>query len=124
VPSTLPAGVNFGWRRFEGTQRFDDEEPPADPVAPVAEYAHADGGCSVTGGEVIRDGGPLDGQYLYGDYCSGQLWTLEADAEGAEPEDVTEALGRLEGLTSFGRDGQGRVLVTVADGRVLRLAAE
>ena len=124
VPSTLPAGVNFGWRRFEGTQRFDDEEPPADPVAPVAEYSHDDGGCSVTGGEVLRDGGPLDGQYLYGDYCSGQLWTLDADTEGAEPVDVTEQLGVLQGLTSFGRDGQGRVLVTVADGRVLRLAAE
>ena len=52
------------------------------------------------------------------------LWTLDADTEGAEPEDVTEQLGRLEGLTSFGRDGQGRVLLTVADGRVLRLAAE
>jgi glucose/arabinose dehydrogenase len=123
VPSTLPAGVNFGWRRFEGTERFDDEEPPPDPVMPVAEYTHDDG-CSVTGGEVVRDGGPWDGRYVYGDYCSGQLWTLDADAEGAEPEDVTEQLGALEGLTSFGRDGQGRITLTVADGRVLRLGAE
>jgi len=124
VPSTLPAGVNFGWRRFEGTQRFDDDPAPDGLVPPVAEYSHDEGGCSVTGGEVVRDGGPLDGRYVYGDYCSGQLWTLDADAEDAEPEEVTEQLGRLEGLTSFGRDGQGRVLLTVADGRVLRLAAE
>ena len=93
VPSTLPAGVNFGWRRFEGTQRFDDEPAPDDLVAPVAEYSHDDGGCSVTGGVVVRDGGAWDGRYLYGDYCSGKLWTLDADAEGAEPVEVTDALG-------------------------------
>ena len=33
------------------------------------------GGCSVTGGYVVRDRGcrRLYGRYLYGDYCAGQL---------------------------------------------------
>ena len=123
VPSTLPAGVNFGWRRFEGTERYDDEPAPDDVVMPVAEYSHADG-CSVTGGVVLRDGGPLDGQYVYGDYCSGKVWALDADAEQPEPREITAELGGpLEGLTSFGQDGEGRTLLVLQDGRILRLAA-
>ena len=124
VPSTLPAGVNFGWRRYEGTERYDDEPAPDDVVMPVAEYSHADG-CSVTGGVVLRDGGPLDGQYVYGDYCSGKVWALDADAEQPEPREITAELGGpLEGLTSFGQDGEGRTLLVLQDGRILRLAAQ
>jgi glucose/arabinose dehydrogenase len=124
VPSTLPAGVNFGWRRFEGTRRFDDLPVPEGLVPPVAEYSHAEGGCSVTGGVVIRDGGPLDGRYIYGDYCSGKLWTLNADGSPGAPQEVTTTLGGpLQGLTSFGADAKGNVLLVVADGRILRLGA-
>ncbi len=123
VPSTLPAGVNFGWRRYEGTQRYDEEPAPDDLVMPVAEYSHADG-CSVTGGVVLRDGGPLDGQYVYGDYCSGKVWALDADAEQPEPREITQELGGpLDGLASFGQDGEGRTLLVLHDGRILRLGS-
>jgi hypothetical protein len=88
---------------------------------PVTDYPH-DEGCSVTGGVVVRDGGPLDGWYLYGDYCSGLLWGIDADAAEAQPRSLTEELGGpLEGLVSFGYDGDGRTLLVLADGRVLRL---
>jgi glucose/arabinose dehydrogenase len=123
VPSTLPAGVNFGWRRYEGTQRYDDQPAPDDVVMPVAEYSHADG-CSVTGGVVLRDGGPLDGQYVYGDYCSGKVWSLDADAAQPQPREITDELGGpLEGLTSFGQDGDGRTLLVLQDGRILALTS-
>ena len=107
VPSTLPAGVNFGWRRYEGTQRYDEEPAPDDLVMPVAEYSHADG-CSVTGGVVLRDGGPLDGQYVYGDYCSGKVWALDADAEQPEPREITSVArrpARRPGVVRAGRRG-------------------
>ncbi len=39
----------------------------------MLEYTHASGGCSVTGGYVIRDPRlpSLAGQYVYGDFCVG-----------------------------------------------------
>ncbi|MGB7453386.1 MAG: hypothetical protein WBM36_14765, partial [Lysobacterales bacterium] len=45
---------------------------------PVTEYTHADG-CSITGGEVYRGSAypNLYGSYLFGDYCTGKIWSLK-----------------------------------------------
>jgi hypothetical protein len=44
---------------------------------PVAEYDHASGDCSVTGGYVYRGSTQsLQGTYIYGDFCSGRIWGL------------------------------------------------
>ncbi len=125
IDAAEPPGANFGWRLLEGSRPFaDGGEPPPRYVAPVAEYGHDDG-CSVTGGLVVRDPSvpAMDGRYVFGDYCSGRLWALPAHAApGTAADDVTEQLGGpLEGLVSFGTDGDGHVLVVVQDGRVLRL---
>lgn len=126
VDVDAPAGSNFGWRLFEGMAEYDNPEGtvPTGYVPPIAQYGHEDG-CSVTGGLVVRDPAlpALDGRYLYGDYCSGRLWTLPADAEqGTQPADVTDLLGGpVDNLVSFGEDAEGRVLIVSADGRILRI---
>ena len=77
---------NLGWSAFEGDRRMaegDDELAPGEVVWPVAVYTHDDG-CSVTGGYVYQ-GAKLDGlrgRYLYGDFCSGILWSLRGAPEG------------------------------------------
>ncbi|MEZ5079603.1 MAG: PQQ-dependent sugar dehydrogenase [Thermoleophilia bacterium] len=119
------SGANFGWSRFEGSAEYDGSRrlsiTPA--VAPVAEYRH-DVGCSVTGGVVVRSGpASLEGRYLYGDYCSGRVWSLDADDPAPGPEEFTSAAGGpFEQLRSFGVDGEGTVYL-VAGGRVLRLTS-
>jgi glucose/arabinose dehydrogenase len=74
----ITAGANFGWGVKEGSECFRSADCNRDGlVMPVAEYRH-DSGCSVTGGRVYRGSRlpSLDGAYVYGDFCSGIVWSL------------------------------------------------
>ena len=66
--------MNFGWRPYEGRERFADEPAPG-AVFPVIQKSHDDGWCSITGGYIVRDPAlpALRGRYVYGDFCLGQL---------------------------------------------------
>ena len=113
---------NFGWPAFEGTNDPDEREPQGDGrlIMPVAEYTHDDG-CSTTGGYVYRGSEVPDlrGRYIFGDFCSGTVWTLRVDGVGAS--DMRREREQLEQLSSFGRDNTGELYAITLDGRVLRL---
>ena len=81
-------GANLGWNLVEGGSCFQGDCDLANFAAPVAVYDH-DLGCSVTGGVVVRRSGLsyLDGAYVYGDFCSGRIWTIDADPPG-EPSEI------------------------------------
>jgi glucose/arabinose dehydrogenase len=114
-------GVNFGWRAWEGTRRVDSGLRVSDHVGPVLQYTHDRGGCSVTGGYVIRDPRlpALAGRYVYGDFCAGNLLTAKLRQGGASRP---RRLGlRVDALSSFGEDRRGRVYVTSLSGPVYRL---
>jgi glucose/arabinose dehydrogenase len=114
-------GVNFGWRAWEGTRREDPGLRVPGAVGPVLEYTHDRGGCSVTGGYVIRDGRlpALNGRYIYGDFCAGDLFTAKLGQDGARGN---RRLGlHVDALSSFGEDQRGRVYVTSLSGPVYRL---
>ncbi len=107
--------LNFGWDVYEGTERVEEHETgPGRLVEPVATYGH-DLGCSVTGGHVVRTGA-LAGRYVYGDFCSGRIFSLRAKDAG----DVRLERPRVPQLTSIGGDAEGRLLLVSASGRVLR----
>lgn len=102
---------NFGWSVREGLHNFDSEDDcdsePDQPlegmVDPVIEYNHANGNCSVTGGQWM-DWGPqsLQGGYLYGDFCSGAIWLAKESGSNWVAEDVatigTQIVGFGQGL--------------------------
>ena len=70
------AGANFGWRVFEGRDRYTPGESAPGAVAPGASpRRHSDGWCSITGGVVVRDRAlpALRGRYVFGDYCKGDI---------------------------------------------------
>ncbi len=117
-------GTNYGWRPFEGSQRFKPGEDAPGHVRPVIELTHDDGNCSVTGGYVVRDPAltALTGQYVYGDFCKGQLRAARLSA-GSASGDRSLGLKTISQLSSFGEDGLGRVYVISLDGPVYRLAA-
>ena len=118
------AGANLGWPLFEGNERFSGSETPADLVFPVYTYTH-DEGCSVTGGYVYRGSAiaPLEGTYVFGDYCSGDLWGLVRGPDGqAERIDLGVSVPRNT-LVSFGEDADGELYALSAAGTVFRLAA-
>ncbi|MPZ25424.1 MAG: sugar dehydrogenase [Micromonosporaceae bacterium] len=72
------AGANYGWSRMEGTQPFSGDEPD-NHVPPVFEYDNEPGRCSVTGGYVYRGEAipGLAGNYLFSDFCEGNIQALE-----------------------------------------------
>ena len=125
----LPRGTrgiaNFGWNRYEGTHLYDSSTQLLGGGAyraPVAEYSHADGSCSVTGGYVYR-GARIPsavGRYFYGDYCSGKIWSFRL-AHG-RATDVQQEPFSVGGLSSFAQDASGELyLMSVTSGDLDRL---
>jgi glucose/arabinose dehydrogenase len=126
----LPRGTktvaNFGWNRFEGNHVYSSSTQllsTGSYRAPVTEYSHADGSCSVTGGYVYRGTkvSSAAGRYFYGDYCSGKIWSFKPSggrATGVRQEPIS-----LGGLSSFGQDAAGELfLMSVSSGWLYRLA--
>ncbi len=82
------------------------------------EYDHGDG-CSITGGYVYRGAEipELYGHYLFADYCSGRIWSLEHD--GDTVTSFTEWTDQINpswpdtigAPASFGEDGFGELYV-------------
>jgi len=114
-------GVNFGWRAWEGRSHVDPGVRVVNDVKPVLQYTHDRGGCSITGGYVIRDRRlpALNGRYVYGDFCAGNLFTAKLHQDGARGN---RRLGlHVDALSSFGEDQRGRVYITSLSGPVYRL---
>jgi glucose/arabinose dehydrogenase len=118
-------GANFGWDAFEGSARYrspDASPPPRKHNRPIAQYGHGGGRCAITGGYVVRDPQvpALEGRYVYGDLCTGEIRSLVPELGGARDD---RALGlREQGLTTFGEDAAGRVyFASASTGKVFRI---
>jgi glucose/arabinose dehydrogenase len=117
-------GLNYGWNVMEGTQCFKGGGcDQSDKVLPISGYTH-DLGCSVTGGYVYRgkDSPGLTGGYIFGDYCSGTIWGIDARSpDFTVPEELLES-----GLSvsSFGLDEEGELYLTdLSEGGLYKVVA-
>jgi glucose/arabinose dehydrogenase len=118
LPDGSQGGANFGWSIMEGNHNYDGE-PQSGMLLPVAEYSHAEGGCSVTGGYVSRGTFPeWNGVYVYGDYCSGKVWALIL-SDGQWHSQVMFETGVL--ITSFGQDESGEIYLASDNGNIYNL---
>jgi glucose/arabinose dehydrogenase len=117
------AGLDYGWPCREGDAPYvgvvDPPGCPASPPAltdPVLFYPHdgPESGCAVIGGYVVHDPtlGDLDGRYLYGDFCTGEIKSLLGASSRLEPNLDLEGGFELE---SFGEDACGRQYVLAED---------
>jgi len=116
-------GGNYGWRVFEGTLCTNLDPPLCSAggfTAPIREYSHSAGRCSITGGYVYRgtrSSLPV-GAYVYGDFCTGEIWQLlPATSGGTE----TLLLDTSLNISSFGEDEAGEIYVVGLGGTVDRL---
>jgi glucose/arabinose dehydrogenase len=115
--------ANFGWSVYEGRARRPRADVALNPAGPLIfpslTYGHARGNCSITGGFVYRGSvRRLRGRYVFGDYCSGRVWSVVlrgARAVGLRLEPV-----RVPGLTTFGEDARGELYAGTLSGRVYR----
>jgi autotransporter-associated beta strand protein len=138
-PAASAGGENYGWRVREGTISTGLTGQSGTPlVAPIYDYVRGSGtfqGLSVTGGYVYR--GPvaaLDGQYFFGDYVRGRLFSLVFN--GTTPAafngtnftsrtdwtaSTTTTAGTIGNISSFGEDAAGNVYLVSYGGSVFRI---
>lgn len=124
-------GANHGWNVREGYECLSPLRgcDGAGMTPPAMAYGHDAGRCSVTGGVVYRgDAIPsLRGAYLFGDFCSGEVFSLDAAAYAEPAGERTEPftlIGGAGSLVSFGLDEHGEVLVVDYLGAIWRLTVE
>jgi Glucose / Sorbosone dehydrogenase/PKD domain len=123
-------GANFGWSCTEANHPGPTSMTPNCLAAgttwtpPVLEYDHSGGRCSITGGVVVHDFylPALAGRYVYGDYCSGDLYSFAPPTTDGAAATDNSALGlNVPQLSSFGVDGAGHVYAASLAGTVYRL---
>jgi Glucose / Sorbosone dehydrogenase len=124
-------GANYGWNCLEGTQLFAPANcTPVNPVPPVLEKQHpataVGGWCSysITGGYIVRDPSlpSLNGRYLYGDFCTGEVRSAQLATPNATGDATTGISLPTISLSSFGEDASGHVYVVSLAGTVYRVA--
>jgi glucose/arabinose dehydrogenase len=115
-------GLNYGWNRMEGAHCYEPRQgcDQSGLTMPVTEYGHPEG-CVVIGGDVYRgDAYPaFKGAYLFADYCSGQLYAIDASSSGPTPPVKVGTTG--QGLAAFGEDEAGELYAANLDGTISRV---
>jgi glucose/arabinose dehydrogenase len=115
-------GLNFGWSAFEGTRRFNDDQPADGATPPIYEYDRANGGCSISGGAVYRGNAipALVGWYVFGDYCNGQLIGLKI-VDRAVTDSILLGSQPANAAVRVGPDGE--LYAISLDGDISRIVA-
>lgn len=117
----ITAGGNYGWRVYEGNSCTGNDPTlcnPANYIAPLIQYAHTGGRCSITGGHVYRGTkrSVNPGTYLYGDFCSGEIFALVGGV-------ASVLLDTTLNISSFGEDESGEMYVVGLGGTVQRIVS-
>jgi glucose/arabinose dehydrogenase len=115
-------GGNYGWNVMEGFSCYSPSTGCDETglQLPVVEYPHTVG-CAIIGGYVYRGSGipSLYGTYVYGDYCTGNIWALQYN--GTAVTYHAELVAGGPSISSFGVDSQGNLYVTALDGHIYML---
>lgn len=117
----VAAGGNYGWNIVEGNSCY----PPGANcdtsafMTPIHVYDHGDGN-SITGGYVYRGPAATDhqGDYIFGDYGHGTLWSLRETSPGIWQRTFEAS---LQQLASFGEDEEGNLYAVSLAGSVMRI---
>jgi glucose/arabinose dehydrogenase len=123
-PATSIGGENYGWRKMEGQHCYNPTSNCFDAgvTFPILEYSHAGGACSISGGYRYRGTQipSLRGTYLYGDYCTGMIWSAAQSGQVWIPKTLFSTSLRI---SAFGEDLSGELYVMdVAKGIVYKIA--
>jgi uncharacterized repeat protein (TIGR03806 family) len=121
-------GGNYEWAFREGFLTGPKWNAPSRPTnwtgshPPVWDYTRGSGtlqGFSVTGGVVYRGNRipSLAGKYIFADYVSGNVWSLDDSVSSV----AVERIAGEGGIAAFGRDpSNGDVLLADLDSGVIR----
>jgi len=121
-PGDSLGGENYGWNVMEGTT-CRQEGSCEGMVLPIVAYGRQNGVCVVTGGYVYRGEQypALQGIYLFGDYCTGEIWGFPAEQAASGTVNYEELLDTELRIASFGEDEAGELYVVSLSGSVYRI---
>jgi glucose/arabinose dehydrogenase len=136
IPSTSTGPLNFGWPRREGSQSYLGGADDPSFLLSVTEYEHGAGpqqGNTVIGGVVYR--GPvedLQGQYIFGDFISGNVWSapiasltpgtvLPAASLVNRKAAFTPDVSTINAIAGFATDRENNLYIIDLDGEMFRL---
>ena len=122
VPAGTAAGLNFGWRCYEGDQPYNGAGCNNAYFAPLVTTSHSAGNCSITGGRVYRGGSApgLAGRYFFSDYCNTAIRTVTL-ANGQPVVETPIPAGAIGQPVAFGEDVFGELYVASLTGTVYRI---
>ena len=117
-------GGDFGWNIMEGNHCY----PPGSNcnmnglIRPIAEYSHSEGDA-IIGGYVYRGKAipALLGMYVFGDFGSGEIWTLQETQPGTWTR--TPLLNAGFNISAFGRAPNNELYVINYGGTLYKLVA-
>ena len=141
ISSNHASGANFGWNQMEGSHCYppgeDCEQDNLTP--PIFEYPNNANyiktligwdqndakGCSVTGGYVYRGSyiPELYGKYIFGDYCTGKIWSFQV-SQGKALDYTHWTIKGIDKdfyLSSFGEDGNGELYLLNHTGAIYNI---
>jgi len=120
----LAKGGDFGWNIMEGNHCYPPGAScnPSGLIPPIAEYDHSQG-IAVIGGYVYRGKAipALAGMYVFGDFGSGQIWTLQENPPGVWTR--ASLINAGFNISAFGRAGNNELYVLNYGGALYKLVA-
>lgn len=122
VPAGTAAGLNFGWRCYEGDQPYNPSGCNGAYFMPLVTTTHSAGNCSITGGRVYRGAAypALSGRYFFTDFCNTAIKSITFD--GGQPRvDTPVAAGAVSQPVAFGEDAAGELYLASLTGAIYRV---
>ena len=111
------AGLNYGWRCYEGSSEFNTAgcPDPSELTFPIAEYPHSTG-SSITGGYVYRGFSSFfNGKYFFADFVSGVIGYLDENDDINFLNDLPS-----QNWASFGEDINGELYLAGFNGTIYK----
>ncbi|WMJ73962.1 PQQ-dependent sugar dehydrogenase [Cytophagaceae bacterium ABcell3] len=119
----LAIGTNYGWNFMEGSLCYPpDIDCEVIGTLPVFEYSiHEEDECAIIGGYVYRGSmNPnLQGHYIYGDFCSGNVWALHEETYENTLLFSTDFM-----ISTFGEDEDGELYLGEYNGAIHKFTDE
>lgn len=115
-------GANYGWSVMEGPQPVRvDLSPGPTPISPPLLALPHTAAASITGGFVYRGRKfpELRGKYIFGDWETHRLWSLDApdrgDSAQAAPLKLVDITAPSIRIIDFGQDHDGELMIVDYD---------
>ena len=121
VVSTAEAGLNYGWRCYEGNTAYNTTGCPsqASMKFPLAVINHSSGACSVTGGYVYNGTSypNFKEMYFFSDYCNPQIGMMALTGTITYSQTFSG-----NNFSTFGEDNSGELYIAaINNGTIFKI---